>query len=403
MKNLIWLIILFALAVALAVGAKFYSGNVYILVDQIPVMLRMNLHFFIVAVLIGVVVLYIVLNIIFGFVRLPGRWQQWYHRHQQHKVEAALNQAGLAYFEGRFQQALTQAQKVLGNKYAGKGRALALMLAAHSADQANDDQKRDQYLQEMAQLPPKQQLSRYLLTAESMLGSHDYGAAERALQSAADINPQLTRLVRLQLRYDIEQNQPLDAVDKVNRLTWAGAISPTEQQHYYHWAYQQLLHEAKDAGELSKCLKNIPADVRENDLAVNIAEKYLQLGLYPQVAKWVKKIYPRCYNDALLPVLGHAYPYLEAKEQRKVMTSAEGWLERHSGDAQLLLFLGELSYNQQLWGKAQGYLEASLALDNRSIATRLLLAKVFEQSGQPDKAKSQRQIVLSEVSDDEAI
>ena len=44
------------------------------------------------------------------------------------------------------------------------------------------------------------------------------------------------------------------------------------------------------------------------------------------------------------------------------IAQAEDWLKRQPRDAQLLLALGRLCHRQQLWGKAQSYLEASLSL-----------------------------------------
>ncbi|MDF7675667.1 heme biosynthesis HemY N-terminal domain-containing protein [Neisseriaceae bacterium ESL0693] len=402
MKNLLWLIVLFVLAVALAVGAKFYSGDVYIVIDQLHTQVRLNLHLFIIAVLLLVAVLYVLLKIIAGLIHLPRRWQRWYQNYQYHKVESALNQAGLSYFEGCFQQAQMQAQKVLDNKRAGKNKALALMLAAYSADEANDQQARDGYLQQMAGLPAKQQLARFLLMAKAALSRQDYGGAERALQSAAKINPKLTQLVRLQLRYDFEQQQPLDALRKIDQLSRAGVMGEGEQQNYYGWAYRQLLREAQDSRQFKKCLKSIPADVREGYLGVDIADKYVQLGLYQPALKWIRKIYPRQHEAALLPVFYRAYQSLEVKEQQKAIDIAENWLTQRPHDASLLLLLGQLAYEQQLWGKAQGYLEASLGQVD-SVTARLLLAKVLEKTGHVTEAEAQRQHVLSEVSDDEEI
>lgn len=400
MRNLIWLIVLFAIAVVVAVGAKFYSGDVYILIEQTQI--RLNLHLFIGLVLLTVVILYIVLRVFAGLLHVPSRWQRWYKNHQQQKVETALNQAGLAYFEGRYQQAQSQAQKVLNNKQAGKNRALALMMAMHSADQTNDIKARDQYLQEIAELPSKQQLTRYLFIAESALAKHHYDEAAKSLESAAAINPKLTRLVKLQLRYDFDQQKPLDALDKINQLNRAGALSQTELQDYYLWAYRLLLSKAQDSRQFKKSLHSIPSDVREQELSVDIANKYIQLGLYPQAMKWVKKTYPRQSNADLLPAFHHAFLYLDDKEQKKAMELAEGWLQQRPHDNGLLLLLGELAYDHQLWGKAQGYLEASLAL-SESIPARLMLAKVFEQSGHITQAEEQRKYVLSELRDDEEI
>ena len=42
---------------------------------------------------------------------------------------------------------------------------------------------------------------------------------------------------------------------------------------------------------------------------------------------------------------------------------AESWLKQHPDDAALLLTLGRLCAQQELWGKAQSYLDASIAVE----------------------------------------
>lgn len=64
---------------------------------------------------------------------------------------------------------------------------------------------------------------------------------------------------------------------------------------------------------------------------------------------------------------------------------AEKWLPEHPGDAQLLLALGRLCRSQRLWGKAENYLEASLALADQH-PVRLELARLFEQTDRSDEA-----------------
>ena len=54
-------------------------------------------------------------------------------------------------------------------------------------------------------------------------------------------------------------------------------------------------------------------------------------------------------------------------------------------DPSLLLTLGRLCIQQQLWGKAQSYLEASLALQP-SITANIQLAKLLEQLGHTAEA-----------------
>lgn len=398
MRGLIWIIVLFAVAVAIAMGASLYNGNVYVVVEQ--TMLRINLHAFILGLLALVIVLYLLVRLIAGILHVPGRMQRFGVARQGRKAAAALNNAGLAFFEGKFQKAEQEAAKVLANKEAGDNRTLALMLGAHAADQMDDTALRDRYLKDIETLPAKKQLSRYLLLAEAALGRRDYPAAENNLNAAAQINPSLTRLVRLQLRYAFDHGNALEVLDKTAKLQKAGAINDYEAGQYQSWAYRRLLALVRDGGGLKACLKRIPDEQKAGELCAVIAEKYVHLGLYSQAVKWVAHYYPHTRQAELLEPFVQSVRYLDDKAQRKAIDLADGWLQAQPNDAQLLMFLGELAYSKQLWGKAQGYLEASLAI-SPSVQARLALAKVFDETEQSAKAESQRLLALEGATHDE--
>lgn len=398
MRSLLWLIVLFIVAVVIVLTGTHYNGNVFIVVEQTQI--RINLHLFVGLVILLVVLLYVLLRIVMGLVHLPGQWTRWRVNHQRHQVETALNHAGLAFFEGRFQFAEREAERVLGNKQGHNSRALALMIAAHSADQIDELAKRDRYLNEIAQLPEKQQLSRYLLLARSALAKHDHVGAKNALEAASKISPNLTQVAKLRLRYEWENGNPQGVLQQVDKLSRADALSESELQSYRHWAYQQLLTRAHDPSELKMSLKAIPADEREGDLCVDIVKKYLQLGMYAQALKYVKKYYPVSFNPDLLPLFSEANQYSSVKDQQKSIEIAEKWLQQRPQDPALQMLLGQLSYDQQLWGKAKSYLEASLQISNNNVA-RLLLAKVLEHSGQTAAAQQQREQVLATISNED--
>ena len=398
MRGLIRIIVLFAVAVAIAMGASLYNGNVYVVVEQ--TMLRINLHAFILGLLALVIVLYLLVRLIAGILHVPGRMQRFGVARQGRQAAAALNNAGLAFFEGKFQKAEQEAAKVLANKEAGDNRTLALMLGAHAADQMDDTALRDRYLKDIETLPAKKQLSRYLLLAEAALGRRDYPAAENNLNAAAQINPSLTRLVRLQLRYAFDHGNALEVLDKTAKLQKAGAINDYEAGQYQSWAYRRLLALVRDGGGLKACLKRIPDEQKAGELCAVIAEKYVHLGLYSQAVKWVAHYYPHTRQAELLEPFVQSVRYLDDKAQRKAIDLADGWLQAQPNDAQLLMFLGELAYSKQLWGKAQGYLEASLAI-SPSVQARLALAKVFDETEQSAKAESQRLLALEGATHDE--
>lgn len=394
MKGLIWIIILFAVAVGLAVAAGSYTGNVYLVIGQ--TLFRMDLRAFVLAVLAVVVTLYILTRIVGAVFGIKGSMHRFGVRRRELKAVNNLQLAGLAYFEGKFQKAEQEAARVLANKEAGPNRSLALMLAAHAADAMDDAELRNKYLSEVARLPHKDQLSRYLLLAESALARRDYAAAQENIQAAAQVNPTLTRLVKLQLRYAFDHGDAASVLETAAKLQKAGAINDNEALYYQDWAYRRLLAMATDSDSMKACLKRVPEGLKTSELCVPIAEKYAQLGLYGQTVEWVSKYYPQTRQSGLLLPFVQSVQFLGERDQRKAIDTASQWLQQYPEDAQLLMYAGQLAYANQLWGKAQGYLEASLALQP-SVQARLALAKVFDETGETKKAEEQRIMALEGV------
>jgi HemY protein len=87
-------------------------------------------------------------------------------------------------------------------------------------------------------------------------------------------------------------------------------------------------------------------------------------------------------GDAALVAL-----YADAKSESAIpqIERAENWLRREPRDATLLATLGKLCMRQALWGKAQSYLEASIAL-RPTLDAHMTLAKLMEQIDKPNEA-----------------
>jgi HemY protein len=73
------------------------------------------------------------------------------------------------------------------------------------------------------------------------------------------------------------------------------------------------------------------------------------------------------------------------KDVLKQIERAENWLKLHPEDAALLQTLGKLCMKQELWGKAQSYLEASLSIEP-SVEAHLALAQLLEKIGRAEEA-----------------
>ena len=85
------------------------------------------------------------------------------------------------------------------------------------------------------------------------------------------------------------------------------------------------------------------------------------------------------------PALVALYASCAGESALPLIERAEAWLPSHARDAVLLLTLGKLCTRQALWGKAQGYLEASLSLQPTPEAHRAL-ADLLERLGKTQEA-----------------
>ncbi len=91
----------------------------------------------------------------------------------------------------------------------------------------------------------------------------------------------------------------------------------------------------------------------------------------------------RQWDERLVELYGQLRP----RDASRPLHHAEGWLKDKPQDPVLLLALGRLCMNNQLWGKAREYLERSLA-QRPSAITAGELARVTMQLG--DVSRSQQ-------------
>jgi HemY protein len=90
-------------------------------------------------------------------------------------------------------------------------------------------------------------------------------------------------------------------------------------------------------------------------------------------------------NDGWQSELLTIYGRLSGGELTARIAKAEAWLRSHPDDARLLDALGRMCLQQRLWGKAQSYLEASLAVEPTQ-QTHLELARLADQLERPEEA-----------------
>jgi HemY protein len=120
-------------------------------------------------------------------------------------------------------------------------------------------------------------------------------------------------------------------------------------------------------------------------LVETLAARLIGLGLGNDAVAVIEETIDRREADEWDSALVVRYAEAKSDSTLAQIEHAEGWLRRQPRDAALLAALGKLCMRQALWGKAQSYLEASVALAP-SLDAHMTLARLMEQVGKPQEA-----------------
>jgi HemY protein len=170
-----------------------------------------------------------------------------------------------------------------------------------------------------------------------------------------------------------------------------GGIPPSIAQEHRVQAHLELL--ARDAGErgsLEARLRRIaPADLAHPRIAAAAARRAAELGETALARELIERSLGAEWNAPLVTLYGDIETldaHKRQSEARARIERAERWLLEHAEDPQLLSALGRLCMAAELWGKAQNYIEASLAFAP-SRAAHLALARLAEREGRAAEAQ----------------
>jgi HemY protein len=167
----------------------------------------------------------------------------------------------------------------------------------------------------------------------------------------------------------------------VRLLEKRDGVAPQLAQEIRLKAHQEnVRHLRGDPGQLLEYLRQLPARENSPRLAIPLAEALIEHGAHDQAQRLIEGQLSVQWDPAWISLYGQ----LRGHDLIARIARAEAWLLEHPRDPRLLHALGRLCLSQGLWGKAQGYLEASLMAEQRE--ARLELARLLEQTERSGEA-----------------
>lgn len=376
MRWLISFLIIAVLAIALAMAGRYDPG--YVVLVYPPWRMEVSFISFVLMLVALVVSGVVLLRLAVLTFNLPGIVRAQRERRAAKKRDENFVGGLRAYTEYRYQDA----EQSLGQWQGDDARlGLARVLAARAAQEMRALPQRERHIQEAVEHGAE--LAAQLYEAEARLDAKDAAAALVAINRAKDVAPQHTALLRLELK----ARQMTGQWDEVERLLDAlqrsNALEPGVAAQLRRMAYaENLKRRAGDDRGLREYWKRVPGDFKTDSWVARAAARaFMRHGGGDTALDVLEAALSREWNGDLVALYGE----VRGSNPARQIEQAEKWLHAQPRDAQLLLALAQLCSVQQLWGKAQSYLEASLAI-SATAEGHIRMAELKTHSGQPGEA-----------------
>ena len=382
-RGLLWLALLFAIAVALATVGRFDAGQVLLVYP--PYRVDVSLNLFVVGVVVAFLLLYAILRFVRNVVTMPRRVAAYRARMRAEKANSALRDAVGNLYAGRFSRAEKAARDSLADV---KNTSAAGLIAATAAHRLHEYARRDEWLTQVDD--PDLQEARLMATADMRADGRD---ADGALAALTEMRTQGGRRIHAQqiaLRAQQQLKNWSEVLKLVKTLEKREALHPAVAVRLRQLAAENLLrdrrHNADALLELWHALS--PVERHSPRLADCAAELLIALDRQNDARKIVEEALAQNWDARLL----RRYPDTAGNDALPLIQKAETWRKERPEDGDLLFALGRLCLKQQLWGKAQSFLEAAIKSADASqneplkIRSHRALARLHEQLGDGEKA-----------------
>ena len=423
MRTALSILMLFAVAVALALLAGNNQGTVTLFWSPHRVDLSLNLVLLLLLIAFGL--MHLALRALQGLFSIPQSARRWRQHQRERLMFLALVDALSHRMAGRFVRARKAAELALVHESKlvesgdtektqtlGRLRTVAHLLAADGAHALQDRPARQLHWQQAKNQATGRALQEehegvQLRAARWALDDHDAGESLRLLGELPQGVARRTIALRLRLKAARQVGQTALALETARLLVKHRAFSTHAGASILQGLALQLLNTAHDKAQLQAAWTSLDHHEQGNaEVALAAAQKWLALGGDGASSRvWLLPLWQQMQGQALSSVVGNVNALSPLQKTALVGVLAEGfahdadrpdkdWLARveaaqmaRPGDPLLLYLAGMACMQLKLWGKAQQMLRQSASQLRNTLLERklwLALAQLAQQRGDAD-------------------
>ncbi|MEO8346763.1 MAG: heme biosynthesis HemY N-terminal domain-containing protein [Betaproteobacteria bacterium] len=380
MRALFAFLLLAVLAVLMVLLFKLNAG--YAMFVSPPYRVELSLNALFLFLLAAFVVLYLLVRFSARIAGMPREVRDARRRSNIERARGKQDAAVVALLEGRYGKARQFAEEALAIPHSS---GLAALVGARAAIDTRDFDAAEQSLRRADAETGSLAVPRLMLLAETALERGQLGEALAQLGNLKREAGLHTAALRLELRALTAAGRHAEVPPLVDQLVKRRVYDVAQGDLVRAGAHAEALAALRqDATGLRNYWNRLSDTDKQNPKVARAgATGFLMLGGDREAAEIIVRSLERTWDSELTTL----YAQCRTPEPTRQLQTAEHWLLQHSQDAKLLYSLGRMCEKESLWGKAQTYLEASLALDNHW-RTHVALGEMHGRLGRDELANS---------------
>ncbi len=302
-------------------------------------------------------------------IRFPNKLGSWNQNRKTVKAIKNCNKGYIELAEGNWHEA----EKHLRKSANDSGMPILNYLAAARAAQEEGSQhRRDNYLLQAHKSDPQADIAIGLTQAELQIKDGQAEQALATLMHLRNVAPKHKQVLKMLFRVYQKLNSWKDLENLLPELRKSNIFDFVVLTQFEQLLSKQLMVQAMQTNnndELTAIWNRLSKSTRaEPEMIDFYCQKLISLGEHELALSLVKEGIKHHWNTSLILLYGVA----QEKDAAKQLAVAESWLSDNGRSAEILLTLGRLSLNNQLWGKARDYLLESIEVSPSTEAFQVL-------------------------------
>ena len=341
-----------------------------------------TLAFAVVALILVMLLINLLLRLLRSLFHLPGSIHSLSQNRRYAKARRQLNQGLIDLAEGRFEQAENHLMRMVDFSDSPLVHYLA---AARAAQLQGKHDARDNYLKEAHEANPDAELAIGVTQAELQLAHQQTEQALATLTHLHGVAPKHDYVTMLLARCFLDLHDWQALVELLPDVRRRKLLLPARLREMELAGYRGTLELARNRqADLEVAWSRLPRDLQaEPELLCYYLDQFARNNWSDADAEQtLLRVLENQWDDCLIEVYGR-YRSRDANTQ---LSKAEKWLDDYGHNEQLLLALGRIATRASLWGKAQGYFEASIGARATPAACVELAELLENQLQQPERA-----------------